>query len=810
MILTLLNTVESTTAKYKIYEEEALGTEIGNLSRDFNINPAEDTQTSFRFMEQANSSMIHVSQTDGLLTVREVIDREQLCPGALRCHINFDIVIFYKEKYQLIHVEIEVKDINDNSPQFPHSETYLEISESAPVGSRIPLDIAVDQDVGSNYIQSYQVSSNIHFGIDVWAGEDGIKHAELVLLQGLDREVQEFYTILVSAADGGSPPRSGSVTAHIKVLDSNDNTPTFEHSSLKVEVHEDAPVGFLLLNVHATDPDEGINGEVVYGFVEESSPEINRLFQIDPFSGALILKASVDFEDRGSFELNIKAYDLGVNSVSAKCKVIVEVVDVNDNAPEISIKPMTSMSDGIAYITEGAAEESFVALIRTSDRDSGLNGEVRTSLQGHEHFKLQQAYGDAFMIVTTTTLDREKIPEYNLTVIAEDRGSAPFKTVKQYTIRVSDENDNAPLFSKSVYEVSVIENNVPGSYVTTVVARDLDVDDNGKVMYKLVEREEPGDMPLSAFFSVNPLSGSLYAVRSFDYELVKLIEVNIQATDRGFPQLSSTATIRIRIVDQNDNSPYITYPVLHSDSADVPIPYNAPSGYRVLQVKALDADDGVNGELTFQILEDTQELFHIDKDSGDIVLKHDLRFVCGEILKIKIAVSDKGRSPLSRVATVRFLVTEMQPIEDVIIDVQQSNDEERWSLDISFIIIVMLGGGCALLLIAIVNVAFSWKHNKKERYIGKTDSTSGLFEKSPRLKRNLEDPDVFTETGLTGLVNVQTDPCLDGSTCLSEDSRDSETEVILPSKSFEPESRCIKPFGTESLWQVGKYSSQLR
>ncbi|XP_061081724.1 protocadherin-8 [Conger conger] len=795
IVFIIIYTVESTTTKYYTYEEDSPGTEIGNLSQDLRIDPAEDPQTSFRFMQKANSSLIHMRQNDGLLTVGETIDREQLCPRSPRCLVTFDIVAFAKEKFHLIHVEIEVKDINDNSPKFPLNETYLEVSENMAVGSRFPLAVAVDQDVGSNYIQSYQISVNSYFRVEAREADDGIKHAELVLVKRLDREAEDFYTIQVTAMDGGSPHRTGSMTVNIRVLDFNDNSPTFEQNSLKVELYEDAPVGFFILNVHAFDLDDGINGEVAYAFVEESLDEVKQMFQIDSFSGAITLKALVDYETKRSYELNIQANDLGLNSIPSTCKVVIEIVDVNDNLPEISIKPMTSMSDGVAYITESAAKESFVALISTSDRDSGSNGHVRCSLHGHEHFKLQAAYGDTVMIVTTATLDRERIPEYNVTVVAEDLGSPPFKTMKHYTIRVTDDNDNAPLFSKAVYELSVVENNIPGSYIATVIARDLDVGDNGNVTYQLIDGDI-GGAPLSTFVSVDPVSGSLYTVRSLNYESMEQIEVNIKATDRGSPPLSSSTLIRIKVIDQNDNVPYITHPVLRNDSAEVPVPFNAPPGYIVVRVRARDADEGVNSQLIFQILEDEQKLFSINKDSGEIVLRYGLTSSCGDVLRVKVAVSDNGRSPLSSTATIRFVVTEMKPLEDQIVAILQSIDQERFELDVSLIIILILGGGCALLLIAIVAVALSCTLNCKG---GKYDSKKNSG-RSPLLTHKSQDSNVFV--GPRVLVNEQiTSSSHESSELYHERSRDSQSKVSLSSfnKSFEP----------ISLWQCEEYSLQL-
>ncbi|XP_062258823.1 protocadherin-8 [Platichthys flesus] len=793
----LLHSALCTTTKYFTYEEDAPGTEIGNLSRDLKIDPADDPDTSFRFMQESNSSVIQMREIDGLLSVSETIDREQLCPRSPRCFISFDIVALSREKFQLIHVEIEVRDINDHAPHFARNETQLDIVENVPLDSRFPLQVALDQDVGENYIQSYNISSSAHFVVEVRVREDGVKCAELVLVRELDREVEDSYTIHVTASDGGAPAKTGSMTVNIKVLDFNDNSPTFEHSSLNVELNEDAPVGHRVIRVHAFDPDDGANGEVMYAFADDMAPEAARLFHVDPYSGDVTLKALVDFEKTRSYELNIRAADLGSNSVPSSCRVVIDIVDVNDNAPEISIKPMTSSSDGVAYITEAAAEESFVALISTSDRDSGSNGYVRISLLGHEHFTLQQAYGDTFMIVTTTTLDRERIQEYNLTVVAEDLGSPPFKTVRQYTIRVTDENDNRPLFSKTLYDVSVLENNIPGSYVTTVVARDPDVGKNAKVSYKLLDSEVLGS-PVSTYVSVDSLSGSLFTLRSFDYEALQQIELVIQAEDRGSPSLSSTSTIRIRVVDQNDNYPYFTFPVLLNESADIPLPFNAPAGYLALRVSAEDEDEGVNGELSYQIVQGDPHFFTMNKHTGEIALKQWLTSEIGDVLEIRIAVSDNGRSPLSSGATIRFVVTDTEPSDEQVVIVMQSSDEEGSGLDGSLIVIIMLSGGCALLLIAIVVVVVTCKLSRGGRSRGtKREVCHSLFDSRPIPILGPTQPNIYT--GQRGFFHERTPSSLDDSCLYEERSGDSETKMFLPSKHFQP----------TSVWQGDKYCLQV-
>uniref|UniRef100_A0AAY4ASE9 Cadherin domain-containing protein n=1 Tax=Denticeps clupeoides TaxID=299321 RepID=A0AAY4ASE9_9TELE len=746
------------TFTYSTHEEESPGTFIGNLSEDLNLDPAEDPDTSFRFMQETNSSLIGMGRRDGLLTVARRIDRETLCGRATRCLVAFDVVVFSKDKFHLVHVEVSVRDVNDHAPEFPRNVTRLDVPEDVAVGTRFPLDAALDPDVEDNHVQTYRVSRNSHFGIEVRSRADGSRFAELVLVRRLDREAQDEYALRVTASDGGTPPRSGSLAVHVAVVDVNDNSPVFEHDVLRVEVHEDAPVGFLLVTVRASDPDRGDNGQVRYDFAAECGQEVRDTFHVDPDTGAITLKSLVDFESRTSYELDVQAYDLGPNSVPSTCKVVVDVVDVNDNAPEISIKPMTWTSDGTARITETAAVESFVALISTSDRDSGANGYVRVSLSGHDHFRLQQAYGDAFMVVTAAALDREKVAEYHLTVVAEDLGSPPFRTARQYTIRVGDDNDNPPLFSKPAYDVSVMENKPPGSYIATVVARDPDEGVNGQVTYELVDADVAG-APLSSLVTVDATSGSLYAVGTFNYEAVKQIDVTIRAADGGTPQRSSVAVVRVKVVDQNDNAPFMVHPVLANGSADVPVPLGAPAGYLALALRARDADEGVNAELNFRILADRREAFTINRVTGEMALKSALSGDYGDIIYVRVAVTDNGRSPLSCEATLRFVITDMGLSGEPLAVAPESEGvaAEESDVDTSLVVIALLGAGCGLLLVAIVGVASSHRRCRGEQPVA-----GGLVKKSPLSNRSVSSAESDSDT--SEQHSTVTEQLSDGST----------------------------------------------
>ncbi|CAJ0966242.1 unnamed protein product [Ranitomeya imitator] len=672
--VTLVAIATCKTIRYRTYEEDEPGTVIGTLAEDLHLSPPGDG--SFRLMKQFNSSLIRLRDSDGQLSIGHRVDREQICRQAPTCSLALDVVSFSQEQFRLIHVEVEVKDINDNSPRFPGAEIPVEVSESAAVGTRIPLEVAVDEDVGSNSIQSFQISVNSHFSLDVQTRADGVKYADLLLVKELDRESQAAYTLELVATDGGSPPRSGSALVNIRVLDFNDNSPVFERSAVTVELPEDAPVGSLLLELRAEDPDEGANGDVVYGFSPQVSAEVRRLFSIEPRSGRLALEGHVDFETK-------QTYDAGV-----------------------------------AYITEAAAKDSFVALVSTADRDSGANGRVQCALYGHEHFRLQQAYEDSFMIVSTAALDRGAHRRVQPDGGGRGPGGAPpFKTVRHYTVRVSDENDNAPVFAKPASEVSVLENNAPGAYITTVVARDPDLGHNGKVTYRLLESEVNG-APLSTYVSLDPATGAIYALRSFNYEVLQQLELRVQAADGGAPQLSSSSIIKVKIVDQNDNPPVIVLPVLANGSAEVLLPARAPHGYLVTQVKAKDADEGVNAELSFGLSEEGRHLFSINKATGELYLTAAVSEGLGQVYRAVVTVTDSGRPPLSSTATLSCLVTADTPPADHELMQPSSWEEKASRWDVPLIVIIVLAGSCTLLLAAIITIATTCSKRRKESKAG--------------------------------------------------------------------------------------------
>nr|XP_040030635.1 protocadherin-18b isoform X3 [Gasterosteus aculeatus aculeatus] len=692
------------TLKYKVYEEQKVGTVIARLKDDVAgvLSRLPSTLTfRFRAMQRGSTPFLSVREEDGEISIGTKIDREKLCEKNLNCSIEFDVVTLPTEFLQLFHVEVEVLDINDNSPHFSRAIVPIEISESASVGTRIPLDGAVDADVGENSLHTYALTPNNFFKIDVRTRTDGAKYAELVVMRELDREVLSSYQLQLTASDNGSPPKSGSTLIKITISDSNDNSPAFEEQAYIITLLESSPLGTLMIDLNATDPDEGTNGKIVYSFSSHVSAKILETFKINPENGHITLIKKVDYESTASYELDVQAQDMGPNSIPGLCKIVVKVVDVNDNKPEININLMTPGKEEVAYISEGAPVDTFIALVRVDDSDAGLNGEVVCRLHGHGHFRLQKTHEKNYMILTNVTLDREKRSEYSLTVIAEDRGSPSLSTIKHFTVQVLDENDNPPSFEKSRYEVFKSENNSPGAYLMTVVASDPDLGTNGQVTYTIMDALVQGS-PISTYVTIDPSNGAIYALRSFDHEDVSRITFTIQARDGGNPVLSTNTTVLLTVLDENDNPPNILSPSLRNHTAELPVWKYASPGQLIAALKVTDRDAGTNGEVSCAIVGGNEDgLFAMDTRRCELRTNGSLEQAPRDMMEIRVEVQDRGTIRLSTGALFRLSLQENMDIFPALYPTGSS----QAPLDLSLIVIISLGAVCALLLIVMVMFA---------------------------------------------------------------------------------------------------------
>ncbi|XP_006766492.1 PREDICTED: protocadherin-19 isoform X2 [Myotis davidii] len=684
--------------KYSVEEEQRAGTVIANVAKDareagFALDPRQ--ASAFRVVSNSAPHLVDINPSSGLLVTKQKIDRDLLCRQSPKCIISLEVM---SSSMEICVIKVEIKDLNDNAPSFPAAQIELEISEAASPGTRIPLDSAYDPDSGSFGVQTYELTPNELFGLEIKTRGDGSRFAELVVEKSLDRETQSHYSFRITALDGGDPPHLGTVGLSIKVTDSNDNNPVFGESTYSVSVPENSPPNTPVIRLNASDPDEGTNGQVVYSFYGYVNDHTRELFQIDPHSGLVTVTGTLDYEEGHVYELDVQAKDLGPNSIPAHCKVTVSVLDTNDNPPVINL---LSVNSELVEVSESAPPGYVIALVRVSDRDSGLNGRVQCRLLGNVPFRLQE-YESFSTILVDGRLDREQHDQYNLTIQARDGGVPMLQSAKSFTVRITDENDNHPHFSKPYYQVIVQENNTPGAYLLSVSARDPDLGLNGSVSYQIVP-SQVRDMPVFTYVSINPNSGDIYALRSFNHEQTKAFEFKVLAKDGGLPSLQSNATVRVIILDVNDNTPVITAPPLINGTAEVYIPRNSGIGYLVTVVKADDYDEGENGRVTYDMTEGDRGFFEIDQVNGEVRTTRTFSESSKASYELIVVAHDHGKTSLSASALILIYLSPA-------LDAQES----MGSVNLSLIFIIALGSIAGILFVTMIFVAIKCKRDNKE------------------------------------------------------------------------------------------------
>uniref|UniRef100_A0A8D1SVA2 Protocadherin alpha subfamily C, 2 n=1 Tax=Sus scrofa TaxID=9823 RepID=A0A8D1SVA2_PIG len=505
----------SSHVRYSVPEEAKHGTFVGRIAQDLGLELAELVPRLFRVTPQDRGDLLEVNLQNGILFVNSRIDREELCGRGLECSIHLEVIV--ERPLQVFHVEVEVRDINDNPPLFSASEQKLSIPESRLLDSRFPLEGASDADVGENAMLTYRLSPSEFFALDIINKKDKGKFPVLVLRKLLDREENPQLQLSLTATDGGKPELTGSVTLLILVLDANDNAPIFDRSLYEVKMRENSANQTLVIRLNASDADEGINKEIIYSFSSLVPPSIRSKFLINESTGEIRVNDAIDFEDSNTYEIHVDVTDKGHPPMVGHCTVLVEILDENDNSPEVII---TSLA---LPVREDAQVGTTIALISVSDRDSGANGQVTCSLMPHSPFKLVSTFKNYYSLVLDGTLDRESVASYELVVTARDGGSPSLWATASVSVEVGDVNDNAPVFAQPEYTVFVKENNAPGCHIFTVSARDADAQENARVAYSLVERRV-GERALSSYVSVHAESGQVFALQPLDREELELLQ----------------------------------------------------------------------------------------------------------------------------------------------------------------------------------------------------------------------------------------------------------------------------------------------
>ncbi|XP_066572814.1 protocadherin gamma-A11 isoform X3 [Amia ocellicauda] len=765
--------------RYSIPEEMTKGSVVGNIAQDLALDVKRLISGRARIFTGDKNEYIELLRDKGILVVNERIDREELCGRITTCNVHFQIVL--DNPIEFYRVTIEILDVNDNAPIFPNNEVNLQISELALPGARFVLESAVDPDVGVNTLQSYTLKPTDNFNLQLHSRPDGSKYVEMVLQTQLDREKQEEISLLLTAADGGDPQMSGTVKIHITVLDANDNAPVFTQRIYKASVAENAPKGTLVARVRASDADEGSNAHIQY-LISHSTDGVGELFALDPITGDLNVAGKLDFEKDTHYELDIQAKDDG--DLTDSSKILVEVTDINDNTPMISV---VSFSNDLH---EDALPGTVIAVLNVQDSDSGSNGNVHCSINENMPFKVISSSNNFYSLVTESTLDRETTPEYNITVIATDEGLPALSSSLMLTLKISDVNDNAPVFEQRSSTAYLMENNTPGLSIFSVKASDADWKQNARISYILEETVVNG-VPISSYISVNSESGVIHAVRSFDYEQIKEFQFRVKAQDGGSPPLSSNVTIKLHIQDQNDNSPQILYPVQSGVSlvAEM-VARSADVGYLVTKVVAVDADSGQNAWLSYKLLKATDRaLFEVGSQNGEIRTSRQVSDKDAVKQRLVVVVEDNGQP--SRSATVNVNVAVADSFPEVLSEFSDFTHDKDYNDSLTFYLVLSLAVVSFLFIVSVIVLVsvkvYRWRQSR-------------LFYKSngnlPVIPSAYYPPR-YADVGATGTLQH----VYNYEVCMTTDSGKSEYRYIRP---VSQNLVNFDPSGTQSMPRVEK------
>lgn len=482
----------------------------------------------------------------------------------------------------------------------------------------------------SYYIASGNLDNAFH--IDQLSGELSIRHP-------LDYEHIQKYVLWIEARDQGFPPYSSYDKVEITVLDVNDNHPVFDKDPFHAEILENLSPQRVLM-VSAVDLDSGPNGQLEYAIVDGNR---ENSFSISRTTGEIRTTKPLDREKVAQYTLKIKATDRGSQQKSTAVKVLISVLDVNDNAPRFS-KIFS------ATVAENAPVGYTVTRVTTTDEDAGSNAISRYSITDSSlPFNINPNTGD---ITISRPLNREDTDHYIVKVSAHDSG---WTVSTDVTIFITDINDNAPRFSRPSYYLDYPELTEVGSLVTQVSATDPDEGFNGKIFYFIRSQSE--------FFRMNASTGEIFVKQQLKYQNstgASSVNINrhsfiVTASDRAVKPLMSETTVIVNIVDSNDNPPEFD-----STSYFTPVTKSVKVGTKLIRVVADDKKDfGLNSEVEYSITGgNSSTKFKLDKTSGWITVASSLTSDMNTHFHIDVTASDRGNPPLSARTSVHIAVTE--------------------------------------------------------------------------------------------------------------------------------------------------------
>ncbi|XP_038055182.1 protocadherin-7-like [Patiria miniata] len=668
LICNLLTVAWTQEITYTILEEQEAYT-VGNLAADLNIETTPVTRFQFLTATWENQTYFRLNGLTGDISTTGKIDRESVCAlNELTCQYELEVLVMPQSEYRFIRIHVVIEDVNDHPPRFSEAILPLEISETVALGTKIPLETAEDPDVRENSVQEYSLLNDYDgtFGLFVQRFVDNTISLQLEVTAELDRETRSRYLLTLLAHDGGDPPKTGSVILNVTVQDSNDNAPQFQRSSYTVSIEENAAISTEILQVVAMDPDWGTNGQIEYSFSSSVTQAARQALQIDEVTGMISIKGLLDYEQQQSFQLVIRAANRVANPVPDYTTVTINIIDINDNYPSLTVTPLEAGPNGWVHLSEDTSTGTLVAFVKASDPDGGSSGMVRISLSDTlSDFGLQEVSDGQYFLSTLRTLDREAVDVYNISIQAMDQGSPPKTTIRHLVIIVEDINDNPPFFATPIYYANIDENNRLSSPVVTLSASDPDEGMNSEITYQLWTQRD--------MFAVDASTGVITAEVVLDREAQASISLFVSACDQGVPTLCSNATVIVDVQDQNDHQPVFKQP-----GYQFTIPENQFVNSVVGFTKATDDDAGLNAQLTYAIREadsnGASEFFHIVAQTGKILTTQVIDFEEHKEFQFTVTVTDHGIAPQTSEVLVSITVRDENDNAPEVISPNSAND----------------------------------------------------------------------------------------------------------------------------------------
>ncbi|XP_026833139.1 fat-like cadherin-related tumor suppressor homolog isoform X3 [Drosophila erecta] len=608
--------------RLSVFENALPGTVLINLLL---IDPDIEKQEMDFFIVSGDKQAQFQIGKSGELFIAKPLDREQIM------FYNLSIIATDGKFTAKANVEIDVKDINDNTPYCLKPRYHISINESIPIGTTLVEVKAVD----------FDIQSKLRFYLSGKGADDftiGKESGILKVASALDRETTPKYKLVAHVQDGKDFTQECFSEIIITVNDINDNTPIFSMAQYRVSAPEDAQLNTLITKVHAMDKDFGVNRQIKYSLMGEN----HDYFKISKSTGIIRLDKSLDRETISLFNLTVKAEDCGVPKLHSIATVAVNILDINDNPPEFSMRQYS------CEILENATHGTEVCKVYATSIDIGVNADIHYFIMsGNEQgkFKMDSTTGD---LVLNATLDYEMSKFYFLTIQAIDGGTPPLSNNAYVNISILDINDNSPKFLQNLYRVNVNEDIFVGSKILDIKATDEDSDINGLVTYNIEKGDNIGQ------FSIDPKNGTISVSRPLDRETIPHYTLEIQACDQGNPQRCNSVPININILDTNDNAP-----IFSSANYSVVLQENRPLGYVFLTFKITDADESPNTTpYTFDIRSGNEGgLFRLEQD-GSLSTASRFNHNLQDEFVIQVRVFDNGTPPLYSDAWVAVKIIE--------------------------------------------------------------------------------------------------------------------------------------------------------